>query len=113
MNTVDKLLDLASLKVTKVNLINSDEKELSLGSKFKKIPMNLLEKKDLVIVQHGGAFSIDGQVIYGRVCCNQAMLTGESQPIQKEIGMRVFGGTIIIQGSIILKVNKTLPSTRI
>lgn len=107
MKTVDKLSDLASLKVTKANLINSDEKELSLGSKFKEIPVELLEKKDLVIVQPGGAVPTDGQVVYGRGCCNEAMLTGESQPVQKEIGMRVFGGTILTQGSIILKVTKT------
>ena len=35
------------------------------------------------------------------------MLTGESNPMQKEVGERVFGGTILTQGSIIFKVEKT------
>lgn len=34
------------------------------------------------------------------------MLTGESQPQQKEIGTKVYGGTILNTGSIILKVEK-------
>lgn len=35
------------------------------------------------------------------------MLTGESKPVTKEIGVLVFGGTILTQGSIIVKVTKT------
>lgn len=106
MKTVDKLSDLASLKVTKANLI-TNTKELNLSSKFKEVAVELLQKKDFVIVQPGGAVPTDGQVVHGRGCCNEAMLTGESQPVQKEIGMRVFGGTILTQGSIIVKVLKT------
>lgn len=39
--------------------------------------------------------------------CNESMLTGESRPIAKEIGMNVLGGTILLQGSIIIRVTKT------
>ena len=106
MKTVDKLSDLASLKVTKANLI-TNTKELNLNSNFKEVAVELLQKKDFVMVQPGGAVPTDGQVVYGRGCCNEAMLTGESQPVQKEIGLRVFGGTILTQGSIIVKVVKT------
>jgi len=34
------------------------------------------------------------------------MLTGEARPVHKEIGLKVFGGTILIQGSLIVKVEK-------
>lgn len=34
------------------------------------------------------------------------MLTGEARPVAKEIGMTVFGGTILTKGSIIVKVTK-------
>lgn len=61
MKTVDKLSDLASLKVSKANLL--DEKNLhkiSLGSAFNEIPIELLEIGDFVIVQPGGAVPTDG-----------------------------------------------------
>lgn len=35
------------------------------------------------------------------------MLTGEARPVSKEIGVKVFGGTILTQGTIIVRVEKT------
>lgn len=78
-----------------------------MGSPFKETPVELLEIGDLVIVQPGGAIPIDGIVVYGRGTCNESMLTGESRPVNKEIGVLVFGGTILTQGSVIVKVTKT------
>ena len=49
----------------------------------------------------------DGIVVLGRGMCNESMLTGESRPIPKEIGTNVLGGTILTQGSIIIRVTKT------
>jgi P-type Cu+ transporter len=108
MKTVDKLSNLASLKVSKANLVHEkDQNKLNLGCKFTEIPVELLEKKDFVLVQPGGAVPSDGKVVYGRGLCNESMLTGEARPVNKEIGLKVFGGTILIQGSIIVKVEKT------
>jgi len=96
LKTVDKLSDLASLKVSKANLLNEKNlNKINLGCKFKETPVELLEIKDFVIVQPGGAIPTDGIVVYGRGCCNEAMLTGESRPQQKEVGVKVFGGTIL------------------
>jgi Cu+-exporting ATPase len=51
MKTVGKLSELASLKVTKANLVEEkDHTKLSLTSKSKEIPVELLEKKDHVLV---------------------------------------------------------------
>lgn len=108
MKTVDKLSNLASLKVTKANLVKEeDQNKVNLSSKYDEIAVELLEIGDFVFVQPGGAVPTDGTVIFGRGCCNEAMLTGESAPVVKDIGVQVFGGTILVQGSIILKVTKT------
>lgn len=51
MRTVGKLSELASLKVTKANLITEKEtSKLGLESKFKEVAVELLEKKDHVMV---------------------------------------------------------------
>ena len=108
VKTVDKLSHLASLKVTKANLVEEkDVKKVNLSSKFKEIPVELLEISDLVMVQPGGAIPTDGVVVYGRGCCNESMLTGESRPVSKDIGVKVFGGSILTQGSIVMMVKKT------
>lgn len=107
LKTIDKLSSLASLKVQRANLVLvKDAAKLTLNAEFKEISVDLLALKDYVVVQPGGAVPTDGQVVLGRGCCNESMLTGESRPVQKEIGMKVFGGTILMQGSIILQVEK-------
>jgi Cu+-exporting ATPase len=97
MKTVDKLSQLASLKVTKANLLKEqDLSKLNLSCKFDETPVELLEIDDFVLVQPGGAIPIDGVVVYGRGNCNESMLTGESRPVTKDIGVKVFGGTILL-----------------
>lgn len=106
--TIEKLSQLASLKVTRANLVKEkNAQKLTLSCKTEEIPVELLEIGDFVLVIPGGAVPTDGQVILGRACCNESMLTGESRPVVKEIGSKVFGGTILKEGSLIMKVKKT------
>lgn len=56
---------------------------------------------------------VDGIVLFGKGICNESMLTGESRPIIKEIGCKVYGGSILIQGNIIMKVTKTAENSSI
>lgn len=37
---------------------------------------------------------------------NESMLTGESRPQHKETGSKVYGGTLLFRGSIIIQVSK-------
>lgn len=108
LKTLDKISVLASLKVSKANLLkNQDMKKLkSLNSPSKEIDVELLAINDLFVVQPGGAVPTDGVVVLGSGFCNESMLTGEAKPVAKEIGMTVFGGTILTKGSIIVKVTK-------
>jgi Cu+-exporting ATPase len=66
-----------------------------------------------VKVYPGQGVPVDGVVIFGKGLCNEAMLTGESRPVPKEIGALMFGGSILIQGNIILKVTKTAENSSI
>lgn len=94
--TVDKLSQLASLKVTKANLILKNPNEvLSLNSKDKETEVELLQVNDFVKVYPGAGIPVDGIVIFGKGITNEAMLTGESRPIHKDIGSLVFGGSIL------------------
>jgi len=102
------LSNLASLSVSKAEFLTDikSEEDLSLNSPSKDIDVDLLDIGDYVRVTIGNSIPIDGVVVLGNCTCNESMLTGESRPVVKEYGQKVYGGTLLIRGTIIIKVTK-------
>ena len=79
------------------------------------IPTPILEVKlgSIIAVRAGERVPLDGEVTFGTTFVDQSLLTGESSPILKTIGERVFAGTLA-KGALNLKVtneaNETLVS---
>ena len=44
---------------------------------------------------------MDGTIVSGRTSVNEAMLTGESMPVDKEVGDKVYAGTINGEGAVL------------
>ena len=84
-----------------------------MNSKDSEIEVDLLQVNDLIKVYPGGGLPIDGVVVFGKGYCNESMLTGESKPMCKEIGSKVYGGSTLVQGNIIIKVTKTAENSSI
>ncbi|MCL4406118.1 MAG: cation-translocating P-type ATPase [Patescibacteria group bacterium] len=61
---------------------------------------------DLVVIESGDQLPIDGLVVSGQGAINQAILTGESEPVLKKVGDRVFSGTVNESGSLVVKAEK-------
>ena len=57
------------------------------------VPADSLMPDDVFIVRPGESVPVDGVVIDGASCINEAMLTGESMPVAKAAGERVFAAT--------------------
>ena len=66
-----------------------------------------LKMDDLVLVRPGASIPADGEVTEGESSVNEAMITGESQPVKKTPGEKVIAGTINGQGSLRVKVSAT------
>lgn len=66
-----------------------------------------LKMDDLVLVRPGASIPADGEVSEGESNVNEAMITGESQPVKKAPGEKVIAGTINGQGSLRIKVSAT------
>jgi Cu+-exporting ATPase len=69
------------------------------------IPTEQVQVGDLVIVRPGEKIPVDGVVIGGRSAVDEALLTGESLPVDKKIGDAVIGATVNKQG--LLKIEAT------
>lgn len=73
----------------------------------KDVSTDQLKKGDLVLVKPGEKIPADGVVVKGVSSVNEAMITGESKPVEKKIGSEVVGGTINQDGSLTIKITKT------
>lgn len=63
-------------------------------------------KEDIVIVRPGEKISVDGTIIEGKAYINQAAITGESMPVNKEMDDTVFSGTIIESGYLKIRADR-------
>ena len=66
-----------------------------------------LEVGALVLVRPGERIPVDGEVVSGRSAVDEAMLTGESLPVDKAPGSVVVGGTLNQSGAIRVRVTRT------
>ena len=76
-----------------------------------KIPLSELQVGDVVVVNAGEPLPVDGIVIKGFGLVDQHMLTGESQPVEKEVDDRVFASTLLLKGPLYIQVEKTGENT--
>jgi len=94
-NSLRQLMDLAPR-----------EAQVKRGGSLKKVPLAELQINDVIVVKPGNRIPVDGSVIQGDSTVNEAPITGESVPIDKVCGSRVFAGTINISGALEIKVEK-------
>jgi len=77
------------------------------GGQTEQVPVSALRNGDLVLVRPGASLPADGEVIEGESHVSEAMITGESRPVEKTPGARVIAGTINGDGSLRLRVTAT------
>jgi Cu2+-exporting ATPase len=71
------------------------------------VPVSALRADDLVLVRPGASVPADGEVAEGESDVNEAMITGESRPVEKGPGDQVIAGTINGDGSLRVQVTAT------
>ncbi|MEX1270691.1 MAG: heavy metal translocating P-type ATPase [Balneolaceae bacterium] len=94
---LEKLAELLPGKAHRVNKDGSTED----------VPVEELQVGDHILIKPGEKVPADGIVIEGKTNVNEAMLTGESLPVEKEKDDEVIGGSINEEGSITVKIHKT------
>ena len=66
-------------------------------------PLASVRVGDVVVVRPGERIPVDGRVVEGGGSVDESMLTGESLPVEKTVGAQVTGGSINIDGQLILE----------
>lgn len=82
-----------------------------IESKEINTPVIDLVEGDIIRIRPGEKFPLDGEIIDGESHADESMITGESQAISKKIGAKIYGGSLNLEGSVLLKIESTLHNT--
>ena len=78
-----------------------------LADSGKEVPTSSVKAGDVLLVKPGTRIPLDGVVTKGESSVNEAMLTGESLPVEKAEGSEVIGGSVNGNGVLYVQVTRT------
>ncbi len=90
-----------------VRLLPAEAHRVGADGSIQDVPVTALAPGDQVVVKPGEKVPTDGEVIEGRTSVNQALLTGESQPVERGPDDQVIGGSVNGEAAITIRVTKT------
>lgn len=96
--TTNALGELLSLQAKEARVIRDDQEIM--------IPLNEVNVHDTLIVKPGEKIPVDGTITKGMTSIDESMLTGESIPVEKNIGDSVIGATMNKNGTITMLATK-------
>lgn len=88
-SAIEKLINLAPKKARVIR--NGEEQEILVDE---------IVAGDVLRVRPGEKFAVDGEIITGRTSVDESMLTGESLPVEKQIGDPVIGASLNKNGTV-------------
>ncbi|MFC2037454.1 heavy metal translocating P-type ATPase [Chloroflexota bacterium] len=101
-NAIRGLMDLSPRRATVLR-----------GSHEEQVPVEELRVDDRILVRPGERIPMDGLVLAGESAVNQAPITGESVPVEKSPGFKVYAGTVNGQGALTVRVTRLAADTTI
>jgi Cd2+/Zn2+-exporting ATPase len=81
------------------------------GDQVQEVRVEEVVLEEILVIKSGARVPLDGVVTAGESAINQAPITGESMPVEKQPGDTVFAGTINGEGSLEVKVTKVSTDT--
>ena len=97
---ITKLINL----VPKTAIVIRNEKELE-------VPIEKIEENEIVLLKPGSNIPVDGIIVEGHSAIDESTITGESIPIDKNVGENVISGTINKNGFLKIKATKVGENT--
>lgn len=92
--------------------LNVDRVWLKTGDSQVLTPIRQIQTGDAICVHTGNLIPLDGVVISGEASVNQASLTGESLAVRKAEGAPVYAGTVVEEGTCVIRVEQQSGSSR-
>lgn len=98
---------LIRLRPSTANRLISSSQSTSVQQE-ESVPIESLLLKDRVRVRPGERYPVDGKIVDGETWVDESTLTGESRPIEKQIGSEVYAGTMNGSGTVVVEMLKEI-----
>ena len=96
--TADAIRSLSTLTPAFVTVVKEGKETI--------IPLEELKKEDVFLIRAGERFPADGVVLSGSGTVDESALTGESMPIEKEIGSEVRTACVLLSGALVVRAER-------
>lgn len=96
----------ASEAMRKLMEVGAKKARILKDGKEEEVDISEVKIGDVILIKPSEKIPLDGKIIEGSSSIDESMLTGESMPVEKEIGAEVFGGTLNIDGVVKIKVTE-------
>jgi Cu+-exporting ATPase len=104
---IQRLMEVkASSAIDKLLELQPKNAHLVMGNRIVDVAVEKVKPGDILLVKPGERIPTDSIVVHGSSSVNESMVTGESIPVQKNIGDAVIGGTINVTGALRVKAQK-------
>lgn len=84
---------------------------IRMDDKDVEMPVGQVRAGDIALVRPGGRIPVDGFIVDGVASVDQSSITGESMPIDKTVGEKVFAGTLLSSGTLSIEVESVGSTT--
>ncbi|MDT5347021.1 MAG: P-type Cu+ transporter, partial [Mycobacterium sp.] len=101
----EALRALAALRVAEVSVLLPDGAEML-------IPADELSEQQRFVVRPGQRIAADGLVVEGEAAIDMSAMTGETSPVQARPGSSVIGGTVALNGRLVVEAAAIGPDTQ-
>ena len=103
----------AKIKIDKLTVLTSSTANVIRDGKQIEVGVNEIVIDDILILNAGQQVPCDCIAVEGQAELNEALLTGESVPIKKDVGDPLYAGSFVASGKITVRVDKVSEDTYI
>ena len=96
----------SKLAIEKLSLVNQPTSDVMRDGELVTISTDKIVLDDIVKLSQGKQIGADGVVVEGMVEVDESMLTGESDPVKKNVGDELFAGSYVVSGTCVYRVEK-------
>jgi heavy metal translocating P-type ATPase len=83
------------------------------GERWLQVPAASLRVGQTILVKLGERVPVDAKIIEGQAALDESLLTGESMPVEREVGDEIFAGSVVTNAALVCKVERPLEYTHL